>query len=52
MAKAADAPLLAQIPIDPELARLCDEGGIEQCSSNLTDALADALIEAVGARAK
>jgi Mrp family chromosome partitioning ATPase len=52
MAKAAEAPLLAQIPIDPELARLCDDGEIERCSSDLTDALADALIEAVGARAK
>lgn len=29
MAKAADAPLLAKLPIDPELARLCDEGKIE-----------------------
>ena len=52
MAKAAEAPLLAQIPIDPELARLCDVGEIERCSSDLTNALADALIEAVGARAK
>jgi hydrogenase maturation protease len=52
MAKVAEAPLLAQIPIDPELARLCDDGEIERCSSDLTDALADALIEAVGARAK
>jgi hydrogenase maturation protease len=52
MAKAAEAPLLAQIPIDPELARLCDDGEIEQCSSGLTDAFADALIEAVGASAR
>jgi hydrogenase maturation protease len=52
MAKAAGAPLLAQIPIDPELARLCDDGEIEHYSSDLTDPLADALIEAVGARAK
>jgi len=51
MAKAAEAPLLAQIPIDPELARLCDDGEIERCNSDLTNALADALIEAVGARA-
>jgi len=47
MAKAAGAPLLAQIPVDPELARLCDDGDIEHCSSDLTNALADALIDAV-----
>jgi hypothetical protein len=29
MAKAANAPLLGQLPIDPELAKLCDEGNIE-----------------------
>jgi len=52
MANAAEAPLLAQIPIDPELARLCDEGEVERYGSDLTNALADALIEAVGARAK
>jgi hydrogenase maturation protease len=51
MAKAAGAPLLAQIPVDPELARLCDEGDIESYNSDLTNALADALIEALeGAR--
>ena len=27
MVKAADVPLLAQIPVDPNLAKLCDEGG-------------------------
>jgi len=30
MSKAAGAPLLGQLPIDPELAKLCDEGNIEQ----------------------
>jgi hydrogenase maturation protease len=49
MAKAAEAPLLAQIPIDPELARLCDDGEIERCNSDLTNALADALARAVAA---
>ncbi len=33
MARAAGAPLIAQIPIDPELARLCDQGDIESYSS-------------------
>jgi Mrp family chromosome partitioning ATPase len=39
MAEIAGAPLLAQIPIDPELARLCDEGKIERYSSELFDSL-------------
>ncbi len=33
MAQAAGAPLLAQIPIDPELAKLCDAGEIESYDS-------------------
>jgi len=34
MAKASGAPLLGSLPIDPELARLCDEGEIEKYSSD------------------
>ncbi len=34
MAKASGAPLLGQLPIDPELARLCDEGEIESYNSD------------------
>jgi hypothetical protein len=34
MAKASGAPLLGTLPIDPELARLCDEGEIEKYSSD------------------
>jgi ATP-binding protein involved in chromosome partitioning len=37
MAQAAGAPLLAQFPIDPELARLCDIGEIESYSSRIMD---------------
>ncbi len=33
MAQAVGAPLLGQLPIDPELAKLCDEGNIESYSS-------------------
>jgi len=33
MAMAAGAPLLGQLPIDPELARLCDEGKLENYNS-------------------
>jgi Mrp family chromosome partitioning ATPase len=34
MARASGAPLLGSLPIDPELARLCDEGEIEKYSSD------------------
>ncbi len=34
MAKAAGVPLLGRLPIDPELARLCDQGEIEKYRSD------------------
>ena len=34
MAQASSAPLLGRLPIDPELARLCDEGTIESYNSD------------------
>ena len=34
MAKAAGVPLLGRLPLDPELARLCDQGQIERYSSD------------------
>jgi hydrogenase maturation protease len=34
MAQAAGAPLLGKLPIDPELAKLCDEGNIERYNSS------------------
>jgi len=45
MAKAAGAPLLAQIPIDPRLAQLCDQGNIEQYDAEFISAFADALVK-------
>jgi Mrp family chromosome partitioning ATPase len=39
MAIKAGAPLLGQLPIDPELARLCDEGKIEQYRSDLMSSI-------------
>jgi len=39
MAKASGAPLLGRLPIDPELARLCDEGEIETYSSDAVSEL-------------
>jgi Mrp family chromosome partitioning ATPase len=46
MAKASGAPLLGRLPIDPELARLCDEGEIEKYSS---DAVSDLFANVVRA---
>ena len=43
MAQAAKAPLLGQLPIDPELARLCDEGNIERYNSDVVANLGQAL---------
>jgi Mrp family chromosome partitioning ATPase len=34
MAKTAGAPLLGRLPIDPELAKLCDQGNIERYNSD------------------
>jgi Mrp family chromosome partitioning ATPase len=50
MAKAAGAPLLGQLPIDPELARLCDEGDIERYESAALSGLADAFLKAMSAK--
>jgi Mrp family chromosome partitioning ATPase len=52
MAKAAGAPLLGQIPIDPELARLCDDGDIERYDSELIKGLAEAITQALAAKGK
>ena len=43
IAQAASAPLLGQIPIDPELAKLCDEGNIERYDSQIITSLSEAL---------
>ncbi|HEY42254.1 MAG TPA: Mrp/NBP35 family ATP-binding protein [Dehalococcoidia bacterium] len=49
MARATDAPLLGQLPIDPELAKLCDEGGIESYDGEIVAKLGDSLIKAMSA---
>jgi hydrogenase maturation protease len=46
MAKSANAPLLGQIPIDPEMAKLCDEGNIERYDSEAMRSFADAFLQA------
>jgi hydrogenase maturation protease len=47
MATAAGAPLLGQLPIDPALAKLCDEGNIERYDSELVGSLGEALARSV-----
>jgi hydrogenase maturation protease len=47
LAKAAEAPLLGQIPVDPELAELCDSGDLERYSSKTFDELAKAFAKAL-----
>jgi len=52
MAKVAEAPLLAQIPIDPELARLCDEGEIEHYDSEVLNSFVEAFLQAMAPKVK
>jgi Mrp family chromosome partitioning ATPase len=47
MAQTAGAPLLAQLPIDPDLAGLCDEGNIERYDSSLFQDFARNLIDSL-----
>lgn len=47
MARAASAPLLGQLPIEPELAKLCDEGNIERYDGEIVTRLGESLIQAV-----
>jgi len=50
MAQAAGAPFLGQLPIDPELARLCDEGNIERCNSDIILQLGESLPKTTSSR--
>jgi len=43
MAQAAGAPFLGQLPLDPELARLCDEGSIERYDADLVAQLGESI---------
>jgi hypothetical protein len=47
MVQSANAPLLAQLPIDPELTRLCDEGKIEQYKSEVVEKLGTGLVNSL-----
>jgi hydrogenase maturation protease len=50
MAKAANAPLLGQLPIDPQLAKLCDEGNIERYNGDILNNMGEALSKAILAK--
>ena len=45
MSQAASAPLLGQLPIDPQLARLCDEGNIEGYNAEIIASLGKSLVQ-------
>jgi ATP-binding protein involved in chromosome partitioning len=47
MARAANAPLLGRFPIDPMLAKLCDEGHIEQYNADFLNNLGESLLDVV-----
>ena len=43
----ANAPLLGQLPIDPELVKLCDEGNIEHYNAGIMTSLQESLSGAI-----
>ncbi len=47
MARAAGAPFLGRLPIDPELAKLCDEGSVERYDSEIYNTFVNNLAEAL-----
>ena len=47
MAQVARAPFLGQLPIDPELAKLCDQGTIERYDSDAFTSLSQAFVQAL-----
>jgi len=52
VAELAQAPVLARIPIDPEKARLADEGRIEELDDPVCDLLAERLLAEIAAHPK
>jgi hydrogenase maturation protease len=47
MAETSKAPLLGQLPLDPELAKLCDRGEIEKYDSEIMNAFGQSLKQAL-----
>jgi len=50
MAATVQAPLLGQIPIEPELAKLCDEGDIERYDGDIVNNLGGAIIKLISTK--
>jgi len=50
MAKASEAPLLGRLPLEPELARLCDQGEIERYSSDAVSEIFISLVAVLNER--
>jgi len=50
MASASGAPLLGKLPIDPELARLCDKGEIEKYSSETVSEISANVVAALNGK--
>ena len=50
MAKTSEAPLLGRLPLDPELARLCDQGEIERYSSDAVSEIFASLVAILNER--
>jgi len=51
-ARAVNAPFLGQIPIDPELAKLCDDGKIERYDNEIVTRLGESLVRVLAAGEK
>jgi Mrp family chromosome partitioning ATPase len=52
MAQTVNAPLLGKLPIDPELARLCDEGEIEKYDGEILTKLGETLEQLIKTETK
>ena len=49
MAQAVQAPFLGQLPLDPQLSKLCDEGNIERYDNEIVSSLGQSVSQAVPA---
>ena len=52
MASVVQAPLLGKLPIDPELARLCDEGNIEKYDGEIVTKLGETMEQLIKTKTK
>jgi len=50
LARVSNAPLLGQIPIDPELAKLCDAGDIERYTGDIMNNLGEAILKIISTK--